>query len=270
MVDSGAGQGSSGAGKRKRPTRQERAAFEERMDTLGEYVELLDDAQAGERDRFSDQLAAASGAAAPAGEYGRVFGRGARGLQTIGLTVVFLVMALVLAYFLFYEQGIDVTSQLLGAASGEVDRIAPPETASTPAQVLPPGVFTALCEDCGDEVTQVELDLNKDAKYQYAYESGGSRIAIFTVVDSSEYDAMKALFESAEIADDTGHDAGSPRVLEDVGDEAVVFETGAVFRTGDDCGILTGNLLQNAAGEINATLSVEELERLVRVAVPRM
>ena len=117
----------------------------------------------------------------------------------------------------------------------------------------------------------MELDLNPDARYQYAYEAGGSRIAILTVVDSVEYDTMaESLTSQYEKDSAAGADVVAPKVLEGVADGAVVYGSTAIFRNGDDAGMLWANTLVDAGGEAAVTVEPDELETLARIAAPRM
>ena len=148
----------------------------------------------------------------------------------------------------------------------------PAEQVADPADVLPPEAISYTCSDDHETVvTQVELDLNPDARYQYAYEAGGSRIAILTVVDSVEYDTMAESLASQYEKDSTaGADVVAPKVLEGVADGAMVYGTTAIFRNGDDAGMLSANTLVDAGGEAAVTVEPDELETLARIAAPRM
>ena len=148
----------------------------------------------------------------------------------------------------------------------------PAEQVADPADVLPPEAISYTCSDDHETVvTQVELDLNPDARYQYAYEAGGSRIAILTVVDSAEYDTMAESLTSQYEKDSTaGADVVAPKVLEGVADGAMVYGTTAIFRNGDDAGMLWANTLVDAGGEAAVTIEPDELEALARIAAPRM
>ena len=148
----------------------------------------------------------------------------------------------------------------------------PAEQVADPADVLPPEAISYTCSDDHETVvTQVELDLNPDARYQYAYEAGGSRIAILTVVDSVEYDTMAESLTSQYEKDSTaGADVVAPKVLEGVADGAMVYGTTAIFRNGDDAGMLWANTLVDAGGEAAVTVEPDELETLARIAAPRM
>ena len=148
----------------------------------------------------------------------------------------------------------------------------PAEQVADPADVLPPEAISYTCSDDHETVvTQVELDLNPDARYQYAYEAGGSRIAILTVVDSAEYDTMAESLTSQYEKDSTaGADVVAPKVLEGVADGAMVYGTTAIFRNGDDAGMLWANTLVDAGGEAAVTVEPDELETLARIAAPRM
>jgi hypothetical protein len=154
--------------------------------------------------------------------------------------------------------------------SSEIAEIAPPEPAATPGEVLPRQIFTATCADCG-AVAQVPLDLDPDAKYQFTYEADGTRLAIFTVVDAAQYDDLVSTFAGSQEATAAGGDQPEPPIeLEGVGDKAVICGGSAIFTTGEDCGVISGLPKQDAGGEQFMTLSTEELETLVRIAVPRM
>ena len=148
----------------------------------------------------------------------------------------------------------------------------PAEQVADPADVLPPEAISYTCSDDHETVvTQVELDLNPDARYQYAYEAGGSRIAILTVVDSVEYDTMaESLTSQYEKDSAAGADVVAPKVLEGVADGAVVYGSTAIFRNGDDAGMLWANTLVDAGGEAAVTVEPDELETLARIAAPRM
>jgi len=67
-----------------------------------------------------------------------------------------------------------------------------------------------------------------------------------------------------------GRDVAAPKVLEGVGDGAVVFDSTAVFTSGEDMGVLWANTLKDAGGEQSVTITTDELERLARIAAPRM
>lgn len=148
----------------------------------------------------------------------------------------------------------------------------PAEQVADPADVLPPEAISYTCSDDHETVvTQVELDLNPDERYQYAYEAGGSRIAILTVVDSVEYDTMaESLTSQYEKDSAAGADVVAPKVLEGVADGAVVYGSTAIFRNGDDAGMLWANTLVDAGGEAAVTVEPDELETLARIAAPRM
>ncbi len=253
-------------------TPEDQAAFEERIDVLEGYAELVDEARQAE------------GAAENTGSNGFVspgtmtdsdpIKTHHRNPWAIGLLMLSLALAcaITVAVSAFYGRGTDLTAGLMGGDSSAIEDIAPPEPAETPHEVLPPEVFTYTCADCGDtKVVQVALDLNKDARYQFAYEAGGSRIAIFTVVDGAEYDSMAAALE-AEYARalGEGEDVEAPRYLDDVGEGGMVYGSTAIFRSRGDSGMLWANTLTDAGGDASVTITPEELERLARIAAPRM
>ena len=265
-----AGDGRAGAPPPRAP--EEVAAFEERVRTIAGYEELVRADAVQEMDDLGEELreAEASGDTARA----RAIEARRHGVSARAVTVVLLLLAVLIAITALWAAGGDDLSEGLAGedSSTSVEAIAPPEPAAEPADVLPPEVFTVTCADCGDTtVTQVPLDLNDEAKYQFAYEAGGSRIAILSVVDGAEYDALAQSLEAAyEQAQAEGTDMGAPKYLDDVGDGAVVYDTTAVFKNGDDCGILWANTLQDAVGDASVAITPEELERLARIAAPRM
>ena len=55
-----------------------------------------------------------------------------------------------------------------------------------------------------------------------------------------------------------------------VADGAVVYGSTAIFRNGDDAGMLWANTLVDAGGEAAVTVEPDELETLARIAAPRM
>lgn len=57
---------------------------------------------------------------------------------------------------------------------------------------------------------------------------------------------------------------------EGVADGAMVYGTTAIFRNGDDAGMLWANTLVDAGGEAAVTIEPDELEALARIAAPRM
>jgi hypothetical protein len=254
-------------------TPEEQAAFEERVGALEGYGELVDDARRAEGDSERADIDEARREGANNNEVSSIKASH-RTPWAVGLLMLALALAcaITVAVTAFYERGTDLTTGLVGGNSDAIEDIAPPEPAETPHDVLPPEVFTYACADCGDtKVTQVSLDLNKDARYQFAYEAGGSRIAIFTVVDGAEYDAMAEALEAeyARALSD-GLDVEAPRYLDDAGEGGMVYESTAIFRNHGDCGMLWANTLQDAGGEAAVTIKPDELERLARIAAPRM
>lgn len=205
---------------------------------------------------------------------------GERKTQWVWL-VLALVVTLIVLLALWGTRGRDRTGDDVaasGAATADHPTTAAPldafpaEQVADPADVLPPEAISYTCSDDHETVvTQVELDLNPDARYQYAYEAGGSRIAILTVVDSVEYDTMaESLTSQYEKDSAAGADVVAPKVLEGVADGAVVYGSTAIFRNGDDAGMLWANTLVDAGGEAAVTVEPDELETLARIAAPRM
>jgi len=159
------------------------------------------------------------------------------------------------------------------AAAGcfnSMERTAPPEKAASPEEILPPAVFRDT-QFAHGEVTQVVLDLNPEAKHQFGYDFGGSRMAIFTILEAAAYDRLYQNMEEAyqqALSEDSN--AVPPKFLDDVGEGAFVYGTNAVFKKGGDCGIILANILLDSAGDPVVTLTPEELEKLVRIAASRM
>jgi len=253
-------------------TPEEVAAFEDEVRTIVGYEGLVLADAVQQQEELDDALreAEARGDAVTAAVVEEK--RRRLGLSTF-LFLAFLLAVLIAALVFYMTRGDDLIGTATdGGTSTSVDAIAPPEPAGEPAAVLPPEVFTYTCADCGDTtVTQVPLELNEAAKYQFAYEAGGSRIAIFSVVDGGEYDALATSLEDAYAKAQTdGLETEAPKYLDDIGDGAVLYDTTVVFRNGDDCGVLWANTLQDAVGEVSVAISPEELERLARIAAPRM
>jgi hypothetical protein len=263
--------GGSGPADRGKRTSEEQAAFEQEMETLGGYTNLVRAQYTASQQEMNAEIKAAEARGASERTIDEIRERRTPWLTRLMLLVIALVVLMVVAFVLFNSRGVSPTSGLAGGGSAEIARIAPPEPAPTPEQVLPPEVFTITCGDCGDGVTQVPLDLNKAAKYQFGYDAGGSRIAILTVVDSEEYDTLATSFDDAyEQAQASGEDVDPPKYLDGVGDGAVVYGTSAVFKNGDSCGILFTNVFQDAGGEQGAAVAPDELEKLTRIAAPRL
>jgi hypothetical protein len=263
--------GDSGEGRRVEHTPEEEAAFEARAETIGQYADLMAADLNAQNYAATDEYYAAVGRGATEDELRELRRRNTRRLMPLAYALLAVLIALIVAYLLFYGNGTDGLTGIDGdALSSEIAEIAPPVPAATPEEVLPPQVFTATCADCG-AVEQVPLDLNKDAKYQFAYETDGTRLAIFTVVDAAQYDDLVATFESSQgAAAAEGDQPQSPIELEGVGDKAVIYGGSAIFVTGEDCGVISGLPKQDAGGVQFMTLSTEELETLARIAVPRM
>jgi hypothetical protein len=269
MADT-SGTGDSGAGKRVEHTPEEEAAFEARAETVGRFADLMVADLDAQQDAVREEYDAAYERGATAVELHGMRRRNEhRGMQLL-TAVIAVILVLIVAYLLFYGNGTDTLTGIDGdALSGDIAEIAPPVPAATPEEVLPPQVFTATCADCG-AVEQVPLDLNKDAKYQFAYETDGTRLAIFTVVDAAQYDDLVATFAYSQEAAAEGEQPEPPIELEGVGDKAVIYGGSAIFKTGEDCGVISGLPKQDAGGEQFMTLSAEELETLARIAAPRM
>jgi hypothetical protein len=270
MADT-SGTGDSGAGKRVNHTPEEEAAFEARAETIGQYADLMAADFNAERDAARAEYDAAAAGGATAAELHGMGRRSEHRLLPLFVALIAVIAVLIAAYLLFYDNGTDTLTGIDdGALSSEIAEIAPPVPADTPEEVLPPQVFTATCADCG-AVEQVPLDLNKEAKYQFAYETDGTRLAIFTVVDAAQYDDLVSTFQySQEAAAAEGDQPEPPIELEGVGDKAVIYGGSAIFVTGEDCGVISGLPKQDAGGVQFMTLSTKELETLARIAAPRM
>ncbi|NCD18842.1 MAG: hypothetical protein EOL89_02485 [Actinobacteria bacterium] len=52
--------------------------------------------------------------------------------------------------------------------------------------------------------------------------------------------------------------------------EAITYGSTAIFRNGDDAGMLWANTLVDAGGEAAVTIEPDDLEALARIAAPRM
>ncbi|MBN2247167.1 MAG: hypothetical protein JW733_00560 [Coriobacteriia bacterium] len=255
-------------------TPEDQAAFDERVGVLRGMLSLTNDQFTAELEEDREERNLPLTPETPISVLDELEERRVKRRQRLiwlGGLLMGIIIALIVILALWGQQDRDLARDITGGSS-DVDEIAPPEPAATPAEVLPPEVFTHTCADCGDtEVTQVALDLNKDAKYQFAYEAGGSRIAILSVVDSADYDATVQELDAAYAsALEEGRDVPAPKMLEGVGDGAVVFDSTAVFKSGEDMGVLWANTLQDAGGEQSVTITVDELERLARIAAPRM
>lgn len=269
-------QGRSGSGKTSggaQHTPEEQAAFEERLRTVDGFRNLAREAVVAEEIAMDDEMKAAEDAGASHGTLDRMREGHSSRMNALLWTLVLLAVVLIVLVALWLSRGQDLTADLDGGSfSSAVSDIAPPTPADTPEDVLPAAVFEYECADCGGTtVVQTPLNLNKDAKYQFAYEAGSSRIAIFTVVDASEYDSMAdSLQAEYEKAQEKGEEAAAPKMFDDIGEGAVIYGATAVFKNGDDCGLLWANTLQDAGGEQSVTIKPDELERLVRIAAPRM
>lgn len=248
--------------------------------TLARYTNLARVGAVAEAEDLRERIAAAEerGDQREARRLRRLAGE--RKTQWVWL-VLALVVTLIVLLALWGTRGRDRTGDDVaasGAATADHPTTAAPldafpaEQVADPADVLPPEAISYTCSDDHETVvTQVELDLNPDARYQYAYEAGGSRIAILTVVDSVEYDTMaESLTSQYEKDSAAGADVVAPKVLEGVADGAVVYGSTAIFRNGDDAGMLWANTLVDAGGEAAVTVEPDELETLARIAAPRM
>ncbi len=256
-------------------TPEEQAAFDERVDVLRGMMSLTNDEFTAELEAEKEDRSRESSREITSAEYDEIRKRREHRfhrLLWLGGLLMGMIIALIVVLALWGQQDRDYTTDLMGAESAAVDEIAPPVPAATPAEVLPPEVFTSTCADCGDtEVTQVPLDLNPDARYQYAYDAGDTRIAILSVVDAEGYDTMaQALDAEHAKATEAGAQVAAPKVLDDVADGAIVYGTTAIFRNGDDMGLLMSMAKQDAVGDEFVTITTEELERLARIAAPRM
>jgi hypothetical protein len=253
-----------------RPTPEEQAAFDERLETLAGYEELVRASAAAENQELGDRIDEATKRDDRA-EVDRLQGLRAALMQRSVLLVVALIVAMIVALALWATRGSDDTDVTAGL-DDTISEIAPPEPADSPAEVLPAEVFTYTCSD-GDmsTVTQVPLNLNPDARYQFGYEAGGSRIAIFSVVDGDQYDSMASSL-SAEYAQAkaAGDEVTAPRELAELGDDAMIYESTVIFRNGDEAALLWANTLEDAGGEASVTIKPDELEQLARIAAPRM
>lgn len=256
-------------------TPEEQAAFDERVDVLRGMTSLTNDEFTTEMEEEKEDISRQGSSGTTSEEYDEIQDRRKHRLRRLiwlGGLLMGLIIALIVILALWGQQDRDYTADLMGRESAAVEDIAPPVPAATPAEVLPPEVFTYTCADCGDtKVTQVPLDLNPDARYQFAYESDGTRIAILSVVDAQGYDAMaQALDAEYAKATEAGERVTAPKVLDDVADGAIVYGTTAIFKNGNDMGLLSSMAKQDAAGDESVTITTEELERLARIAAPRM
>lgn len=172
---------------------------------------------------------------------------------------------LTLSLLLLLSWGLSATG-----CFSSMERAAPPERAASPEQILPPEVFRETKFAHG-EVIQVVLDLNPQARHQFGYDFEGSRMAIFTILDGSEYDRLFHTVEDAyrqALEDDSS--ASPPKYLDDVGDGAVVYGSSAIFKKEEACGIIFANTFLDAGGEPVIAVTPEELEKLVSIAASRM
>ncbi len=256
-------------------TPEEQAAFDERVDIIRGMMSLTNDEFTAEMEEEKEDISRQGSSRTTSEEYDEIQDRRKHRLRRLiwlGGLLMGLIIALIVILALWGQQDRDYTADLIGRESAAVEDIAPPVPAATPAEVLPPEVFTYTCADCGDtKVTQVPLDLNPDARYQFAYESDGTRIAILSVVDAQGYDAMaQALDAEYAKATEAGERVATPKVLDDVADGAMVYGTTAIFKNGNNMGLLSSMAKQDAAGDESVTITTEELERLARIAAPRM
>ncbi|MCE5190172.1 MAG: hypothetical protein LLG08_00070 [Actinomycetia bacterium] len=256
-------------------TPEEQAAFDERVDIIRGMMSLTNDEFTAEMEEEKEDISRQGSSRTTSEEYDEIQDRRKHRLRRLiwlGGLLMGLIIALIVILALWGQQDRDYTADLIGRESAAVEDIAPPVPAATPAEVLPPEVFTYTCADCGDtKVTQVPLDLNPDARYQFAYESDGTRIAILSVVDAQGYDAMaQALDAEYAKATEAGERVAAPKVLDDVADGAMVYGTTAIFKNGNNMGLLSSMAKQDAAGDESVTITTEELERLARIAAPRM
>lgn len=267
--------GPDGGGKRGRPEHspEEIEAFEDRVETLAGMARLSEASGRADMEALKEERRVLRQQGLSHGEVEARVAGSVNSLRRNTILFMALVVVLIVALALFYGQGIDITSPLSGGGGmAEAQRIAPPEPASTPAEILPPEVFRSICEDCDEVVEQVPLDLNPAAKHQFGYDSAGSRVAIFTILDAEAYERYAEMIdESHEMrVAESGAVPEPPRHLDDVGEGAIVYDGLAVFRNGDSCGIVTGNRLMDVEGEPFDTVTVDELEKIARIAAPRM
>ncbi len=254
------------------PTPEEQAEFEQRLETMAGFEALASASATAETEALTEQIkeAEARGDRAKAERLKEK----RSGIATRYLVLIMaIIVALIVAVAWWATGRSDTTRGLAdGGDRSRVAEIAPPQKADTPAEVLPAEVFTYTCSD-GDmtSVTQVPLHLNPAAKYQFGYDAGGSRIAVFSVVEGDQYDAMaesvRADYAKAKAA---GDDVEPPRELSDLGDAALIYGSTVVFRKGADAALLWANTLEDAGGEASVTIKTDELEDLARIAAPRM
>ena len=254
-------------------TPEEVEAFEERLETIGGMTRLTREAYREERRLRSAETAEARARGASEEEVERVRDRRLPAIDRMYQLFIVLVIMLIAIMALFYVRGVDVTGTLTGGSAREIERIAPPERAATHAEILPPEVVPLACDDCDEEVVQVPLDLNPEAKAQFAYDAGDMRMVTLTVLEGEDYEGVIERFDEAhESAVESGRDSEPPRYLDDVGGGMVVYGTAAVFKgsSGEECGIISSNMLLDVEGNPFTTVSQDELERLARIAAPRM
>ncbi len=189
-----------------------------------------------------------------------------------------LFLVVVLAAAIFFTTGRDLTARWLGGDDqvppvASSDELVHPERPARAEDILPPELIPAICDgldDCAN-VVQVPLDLNPAAKYQFGYDAGGSRMAIFSGLEGSEYERIVEQIEAShERALNEGKDTAAPKYLDDIGEGAVIYGTMAVFKNNDTTGVIAANTVLGVDSKPLTVISTEDLEELARFTAPRM
>ncbi len=126
-------------------TPEEQAAFDERVDVIRGMMSLTNDEFTAEMEEEKEDISRQGSSGTTSEEYDEIQNRRKHRFHRLlwlgGLLMGFIV-ALIVVLALWGQQDRDYTADLMGRESAAVEDIAPPVPAATPAEVLPPEVFT--------------------------------------------------------------------------------------------------------------------------------